>query len=92
VQAGMHAARHRLTDGADRSRRLGRRHRLPVLRTMFPKLILTTASVGEAMLGVARNGARRSVLETADIYAAARRRSLPGSVPLAATPDKREQS
>jgi uncharacterized protein YbjT (DUF2867 family) len=42
---------------------------LPVLRALFPAQILTTQTIGRAMLAVARHGARRPVLESRDIYA-----------------------
>ncbi|MGH8804497.1 MAG: epimerase [Polaromonas sp.] len=42
---------------------------LPLLRTVMPKLIVTTESVGRAMLAVARNGAAKPVLEVGDIAA-----------------------
>ncbi|NYE27915.1 uncharacterized protein YbjT (DUF2867 family) [Rhodanobacter sp. K2T2] len=42
---------------------------LPLLRTMMPSTILTTEVVGQAMLAVARRGASKPVLETADINA-----------------------
>ena len=45
---------------------------LPPLRAMFPRRILTTESVGQAMLAVARRGAAQAVLEPGDIYDAAR--------------------
>ncbi|HJY40873.1 MAG TPA: hypothetical protein VJ303_06550, partial [Steroidobacteraceae bacterium] len=45
---------------------------LPLLRALFPRRILTTESVGRAMLAVARRGARQAVLEPGDIYDAAR--------------------
>ena len=45
---------------------------LPPLRAMFPRQILTTESVGQAMLAVARRGAPQAVLEPGDIYDAAR--------------------
>jgi uncharacterized protein YbjT (DUF2867 family) len=41
---------------------------LPLLRAMLPKQILTTESVGLAMLQAARHGAPQPILETADIY------------------------
>ena len=50
---------------------------LPLLRAMFPKFILTTTLIGEAMLEVARHGADRPVLEAADIYFAALRPGRP---------------
>jgi len=45
---------------------------LPPLRALFPRRILTTESVGQAMLAVARRGAPEAVLEPGDIYDAAR--------------------
>jgi uncharacterized protein YbjT (DUF2867 family) len=45
---------------------------IPPLRAMFPRRILTTESVGQAMLAVARRGAPQAVLEPGDIYDAAR--------------------
>jgi uncharacterized protein YbjT (DUF2867 family) len=48
---------------------------LPLLRAVRPTFILTTAGIGEAMLEVARHGAKHSVLEAATIYAVAQRRS-----------------
>lgn len=45
---------------------------LPLLRRMFPNQILTTRQIGRAMLNVARRGAPKHVLETADIATAAR--------------------
>jgi uncharacterized protein YbjT (DUF2867 family) len=45
---------------------------LPPLRALFPRRILTTESVGQAMLAVARRGAPQAVLEPGDIYDAAR--------------------
>lgn len=46
---------------------------LPLLRALLPKRILTTESVGLAMLEAARHGAPQALLETADIYALGRR-------------------
>lgn len=46
---------------------------LPLLRALWPKQILTTESVGLAMLEAVRHGAPQAVLETADIYALSRR-------------------
>ncbi|MDQ1829508.1 NAD(P)H-binding protein [Massilia scottii] len=40
---------------------------LPLLRAAMPKHVLTTRQVGQAMLAVVRNGARKRVLESADI-------------------------
>ena len=67
---------------------------LPVLRALFPKQVLTTESVAEAMLniarfgiahfGLAKLGARGWVLEAADIYAVANARKaspVPTSTP-----------
>ena len=44
----------------------------PMLRALFPLQILSTRSIGQAMLAVARNGATRAVLEARDIGAVAR--------------------
>jgi uncharacterized protein YbjT (DUF2867 family) len=44
---------------------------LPLLRALFPRQVLTTESVGRAMLAVARHGAPKSVLEAGDIHAVA---------------------
>lgn len=41
---------------------------LPLLRALFPRQILTTESVGRAMLAVARRGAPKATLEVGDIY------------------------
>jgi uncharacterized protein YbjT (DUF2867 family) len=40
---------------------------LPLLRAAMPKHVLTTRQVGQAMLAVVRSGARKRVLESADI-------------------------
>jgi uncharacterized protein YbjT (DUF2867 family) len=45
---------------------------LPLARAMFPRTILTTESIGKAMLAVTRGGAPQVVLEPGDIYDAAR--------------------
>ena len=42
---------------------------LPRLRRMFPRSILTTRELGEAMLTVVRTGAPKKVLEPADVRA-----------------------
>ncbi len=42
---------------------------LPLLRAIMPKMILTTESVGQAMLNAARTGAPKNVLEVIDIIA-----------------------
>jgi len=39
----------------------------PVLKAIFPKQMLTTECVGKAMIAVARDGASKRVLESADI-------------------------
>jgi uncharacterized protein YbjT (DUF2867 family) len=49
---------------------------LPLLRLLFPRTILTTEEIGRAMIGVAKRGASKSVLEIADIGEYAR---LPAS-------------
>ena len=46
---------------------------LSLLRKMLPQQILTTRSMGVAMLEVVRHGADKKVLETADIYRIAQR-------------------
>nr|WP_267877344.1 NAD(P)H-binding protein [Massilia mucilaginosa] len=40
---------------------------LPLLRAAMPKHVLTTRQVGQAMLAVVRSGARKRVLDSADI-------------------------
>jgi len=40
---------------------------LPLLRRAFPNQVLTTDEIGQAMLIVARDGAPKAILETADI-------------------------
>lgn len=40
---------------------------LPLLRAAMPKHVLTTRQMGQAMLAVVRSGARKRVLESADI-------------------------
>lgn len=44
---------------------------LPLLRALFPRQVLTTESLGQAMLSVARHGAPKPILESGDIYAVA---------------------
>jgi uncharacterized protein YbjT (DUF2867 family) len=44
---------------------------LPLLKSAFPKSLLTTEELGRAMLNVARNGYSKPLLETADIVRAA---------------------
>lgn len=46
---------------------------VPLLRRLFPRQILSTVSIGRAMLSVARHGATNAVLESADIFDAAGR-------------------
>ena len=46
---------------------------VPLLRRLFPRQILSTVSIGRAMLSVARHGAPNAVLESADIFDAAGR-------------------
>jgi trans-aconitate methyltransferase len=41
----------------------------PLLRRAFPRQVLTTEEVGQAMLAVARHGAPKAVLETSDLRA-----------------------
>jgi hypothetical protein len=43
----------------------------PLLNALFPRYVTTTERVGRAMLNVARHGAAKAVLESADIDAAA---------------------
>jgi hypothetical protein len=43
---------------------------LPIVRAIFPNLIVTTEQVGRAMLNVVRRGYPRRVLENRDIRAA----------------------
>jgi uncharacterized protein YbjT (DUF2867 family) len=42
---------------------------IPVLRKLFPNQILTTEEIGRAMIQVARRGAPKRILESADILA-----------------------
>lgn len=46
---------------------------VPLLRALFPKHILSTVIIGQAMLSVARHGAPRAILECPDILAMAGR-------------------
>jgi uncharacterized protein YbjT (DUF2867 family) len=46
-------------------------------RRLFPRSVLTTESIGEAMLVAARSGAPTAVLETGDIHALAQRATMP---------------
>ncbi|EIF28834.1 putative nucleoside-diphosphate sugar epimerase [Burkholderia sp. Ch1-1] len=50
---------------------------LPTLRALLPNQILSTEDIGLAMLAVARQGADKAVLETADIRALSRSASRP---------------
>lgn len=47
---------------------------LPLLRAMFPKSVVTTESMGRAMLELAKNGWSKNVLPAAEIAAAAARK------------------
>lgn len=47
---------------------------LPLLRAMFPKSVVTTESMGQAMLEVARSGWSKNVLPAGEIAAAAARK------------------
>ena len=40
---------------------------LPLLRRIFPGYILTTEEIGRAMIGVAKRGAPKKILESSDI-------------------------
>jgi uncharacterized protein YbjT (DUF2867 family) len=46
---------------------------VPLLRTLFPRHILSTVVIGQAMLSVVRHGAPHPVMECPDILEAARR-------------------
>lgn len=50
---------------------------LPLLRAAMPKHVLTTRQMGQAMLAVVRSGARKRVLESADIGALGRHATAP---------------
>lgn len=45
---------------------------LPLFRWLLPNVVLTTESLGRAMLTVARQGVPKAVLEVADMSAIAR--------------------
>lgn len=45
---------------------------IPLLRKLFPNVISTTEQIGHAMLNVARFGAPKRILESADIIASSR--------------------
>ena len=53
---------------------------LPLLRALFPKSIVTTQSIGQAMLEVATRGWPKKLLPAAEIAAAAARRATKTSV------------
>ncbi len=42
---------------------------LPLLNSLFPKHVTTTEQIGRAMIQVAKEGAPKKILETADINA-----------------------
>jgi uncharacterized protein YbjT (DUF2867 family) len=44
---------------------------VPMVRALFPRYVTTTEQIGRAMLNVARRGAPKRILESADISAAA---------------------
>ena len=48
---------------------------LPVLLWLFPKYVTTTEQLGRAMLGVAKHGCPKPILEAEDIVKASERRS-----------------
>lgn len=50
---------------------------LPLLRAAMPRHVLTTRQMGQAMLAVVRSGARKRVLESADIGALGRNATPP---------------
>jgi uncharacterized protein YbjT (DUF2867 family) len=50
---------------------------LPLLRKLFPKSILTTRELGQAMLTVVRSGAPKRVLETADMRSVLEAKAFP---------------
>lgn len=47
----------------------------PLLRTAFPRYILTTEQIGCAMIAAAKSGYSKQVLETTDIYDLSKRRT-----------------
>ncbi|GAA0911997.1 epimerase [Rothia nasimurium] len=47
---------------------------LPLLRAWLPHLVATTESIGQALLGLARNGYGKTILEMADIEEVAQRK------------------
>jgi uncharacterized protein YbjT (DUF2867 family) len=53
----------------------------PVLRLMFPRFVCTLEDVGLAMIGVAREGYAKQVLENVDIELCARRESAKNASP-----------
>ena len=50
---------------------------LPLLRLLFPRSILTTEEIGRAMIHVAKQGAPKKILETADITDCAKSPPIP---------------
>jgi uncharacterized protein YbjT (DUF2867 family) len=50
---------------------------LPLLRAALPAMVLSTRQVGQAMLAVARHGAPKRVLESADLNALSKRAPKP---------------
>ena len=51
-----------------------------IIRKFWPRSIVTSEEVGLAMLGVARHGYARAILEVPDIQEAAKRAPSPGSI------------
>ena len=52
---------------------------MPLLRALFPAYVLTTESIGQAMLTIARSGAPKPVLESQDIYRLSKSAAAPHS-------------
>ena len=52
---------------------------LPLLRYLFPRYVLTTEQIGQAMIQVAKRGAPKKVLESWDIAECARSQATDGS-------------
>ncbi len=50
---------------------------LPIARKFFPRSILTTEQIGQAMIEVAQSGYSKNILETFDIYDLANKRLGP---------------
>jgi uncharacterized protein YbjT (DUF2867 family) len=53
----------------------------PLLRRLFPRAITTTEQIGRAMLGVARRGYSKGILDPSDINAASARSTVRSSLP-----------